>query len=518
MTTEREIVDILYRNSFAPFCCQAFRALNPGKTIVSNWHIQAVCHAIEEMVKGEARNRLVLNQPPRSLKSFIASVCLPAWLLGRDPTIRILCASYSQNLANKFSRDCRSLMQSAFYKRVFLRTELNPQKISEGEFETTQHGFRLATSVGGTLTGRGGGILIIDDPINAEDGVASRVALEGANDWFHDTAVSRLDSDDALIMVVQQRLHQNDLSGILIEKGWPRLAIPAKATETESYLIGKDEFYERKAGEALQPKRQTKEELEEKQREVGSRVWAAQYQQNPTPPEGNLIQRAWLVPFDFSPTNRFEQIILACDPAAKSGAQNDYTAIVICGVRHKTVHVLHATRGHWTVMDMVERINQLMQDWKVDLSIVEDTSSGTSVIQILQERHLNVIGRQPKADKETRLLRHQGWFEAGKIRLPKDAPWLADFEDEILGFPGARYDDQVDALLLFLDWYAKRARYESLVEVSVAGLPYVGSDSIRNSDSDRDIATTICGVYVGSDRIRNSDSDHDVPTMIIGVY
>jgi predicted phage terminase large subunit-like protein len=518
MTTERELVDILYRNSFAAFCCEAFRVLNPGKTIVPNWHIQAVCYVIEGMVKGDARNRLVLNLPPRSLKSFIVSGCLPAWLLGRDPTIRILCASYSQNLANKHSRDCRTLMQSAFYKRVFPRTELNPQKISEGEFETTRHGFRLATSVGGTLTGRGGSILIIDDPINAEDGVASQVALEGANDWFHNTALSRLDSDDALIIVVQQRLHQDDLSGILIEKGWPCLAIPAIATETESYLIGEDEFYERKAGEVLQPKRQTREALEEKQREVGSSVWAAQYQQNPTPSEGNLIKRNWLVPFDFSPTeHRFEQIILACDPAGKPGAKNDYTAIVVCGIERKTVHVLHVARGRWTVMSMVERIKQLVQDWKVDLSIVEDTSSGMGLVQILREHQLNVIGRRPDTDKETRVLRHQGWFEAGKIRFPKDAPWLADLEEEILGFPGARYDDQVDALLLLLDWYAKRARYESLAEVPV-GLPYVGNDSIRNSDSDYDIDTTICGVYDGRHRIRNSDSDHAVDAPIIGVY
>jgi predicted phage terminase large subunit-like protein len=516
MTSERELLDILYRNSFAAFCCEAFRVLNPGKTIVPNWHIQAICHAIEEMVKGEARNRLVLNLPPRSLKSFIGSACLPAWLLGRDPTIRIVCASYSQNLSNKLSRDCRNLMQSAFYKRLFPRTKLNPQKISEGEFETTRHGFRLATSVDGTLTGRGGGILIIDDPINGQDGVASQASLDAANGWFQNTALSRLDSDDAPIIVVQQRLHQNDLSGILIEKGWPYLAIPAIATETENHLIGKNEFYERKAGEVLQPKRQTIEALEEKRREVGSGIWAAQYQQNPTPAEGNLIKRAWLVPYDFSPIeHRFEQIFLACDPASKPGAQNDYTAIVVCGIKHKMVHVLHVTRGHWTVLEMAERIKQLMQDWKVDLSIIEDTSSGSSLLQILREQHLNVIGRQPDTDKETRMLRHQGWFEAGKIRLPKDAPWRADFEDELLGFPGARYDDQVDALLLFLDWYARLVRHQTLTE-SPPGLPFFGSDRIINSDLDH--GAEIVGVYDGRHRIRNSDSNDDVPTMIIGVY
>ena len=114
------------------------------------------------------------------------------------------------------------------------------------------------------------------------------------------------------------------------------------------------------------------------------------------------------------------------------------------------------------------------------------------------------------------MLRHEGRFEAGTIRLPKEAPWLAEFEFEILGFPGARHDDQVDALLLFLDWYAKRVRFQTLPEVP--GLPFVGTDRIRNSDSDPDIGTTICGVYTGRSRIRNSDSDHAVDAPIIGVY
>src|SRR5271155_4556854 len=122
------------------------------------------------MVTGEAKKRLILNLPPRTLKSFIASVALPAWLLGRKPSARIICASYSDELSTKFSRDCRALLETPFYRRVFPGTKLNPKKSSEGEFETTKRGYRLATSVGGTLTGRGGNILIVDDPLKAADG------------------------------------------------------------------------------------------------------------------------------------------------------------------------------------------------------------------------------------------------------------------------------------------------------------------------------------------------------------
>jgi hypothetical protein len=297
---DRQTADAVFRSSFGAFSYQAFEILNPGKRLTPNWHIDAICYVTEQMVRGETTNRLVLNLPPRTLKSHIVSACLPAWLLGRDPGARIICASYSEDLARKFSRDCRALMESPFYKRVFARTRLNPKRSTESEFETTRRGYRLATSVGGTLTGRGGDMLIIDDPVKAND-AGSEVALTGADEWFHNTALSRLDSAGSIVIVTMQRLHEKDLSGILIEKGWPHLAIPAIATETHTYVIGKDETYTRPLGEFLQAQWDTPERYKDKERELGSRVWAAQYQQNPMPAEGNMIKAAWLRRYDFPP-------------------------------------------------------------------------------------------------------------------------------------------------------------------------------------------------------------------------
>lgn len=457
MQSDREVIDAVYRSHFGAFVCRAYEALNPGQRLVENWHIEAVCYSFQQMVLGKSRKRLVLNLPPRSLKSFIVSVCLPAWLLGRNAGARIICASYSQDLADKFSRDCRALIETPFYKRVFPRTRLNPKKNTEGEFETTRRGYRLATSVGGTLTGRGGDVLIIDDPIKAND-ANSQVALTGAADWFRNTALSRLDDPtQSLIVVTMQRLHVDDLSGILIEQGWPSLAIPAIATEPADYIVDRGETYHRPVGQLLQPNRDSAEAMEELRQQVGSRIFAAQFQQNPTPPDGNMIKAAWLGRYDGCPSaGKFRRTILSCDPAGKADARNDYTAIVVCGVEGKTVHILHATRGHWTVMQMKEQIIYLTAQWKADLVIVEDTSSGMGLLQLLREQPLlNVIGRRPTVDKETRMCRHQGRFEALRIRLPKEAAWLADFESELLAFPNGRYDDQVDALLQLLDWYAQ---------------------------------------------------------------
>src|SRR5215469_18723401 len=304
MKIDRDLADAVYRTNFGAFCYRAFEALNPGQPLIANWHIDAICCAVQESVTGTARKRLVVNLPPRSLKSFILSVALPAWLLGREPSTRSICASYSDELAAKFSRDCRALMETQFYKRIFPATRLNPKKTSEREFETTKRGFRLATSVGGTLTGRGGGVLIVDDPIKAND-ADSEVARRGAIDWFRNTALSRLDDPpNSLVCIAMQRLHVDDLAGILIDQGWPKLVLPAIATEAADYVTGPDEVYHRPEGQLLQPQRDSSEALEELKRDLGSRVFAAQYQQNPTPPDGNMIKAAWLGRYDTAPSAR----------------------------------------------------------------------------------------------------------------------------------------------------------------------------------------------------------------------
>src|SRR5262249_28419454 len=171
--------------------------------------------------------------------------------------------SYSDELATKFSRDCRALLETPFYKRVFRGTKLNPKKASEGEFETTKRGYRLATSVGGTLTGRGGDVLIVDDPIKAND-AESEVARRGAIERFRNTALSRLDDPaESLVCIAMQRLHVDDLSGILIEQGWPKLVLSAIAVDAADYEIGEGEVYHRPAGQLLQPERDSPEAIDE---------------------------------------------------------------------------------------------------------------------------------------------------------------------------------------------------------------------------------------------------------------
>jgi len=456
MNIDRKTADALYRINFGAFAYAAYEVVHPHEPLCPNWHIDCICHYLAAMEGERLRKRLVMNLPPRSLKSYLVSVAWVAWLLGRKPSLRIICASYSEQLAYKFSRDCRALMESQFYKRIF-PTRLNPKKSTEAEFETTKRGSRLATSVGGTLTGRGGDVFIIDDPTKAND-ANSQVALEAANEWFRNSARSRLNRQSkSLVVVTQQRLHAKDLSGTLIDSGWPSLVIPAVAIETQNYAVADGEVYRRPSGELLQPDRDGPDTIEEIKREVGSRIFAAQYQQNPTPPDGNMIKAAWLRRYhSIPPRNKFRSVILSCDPAGKADVKNDYTAMTVLGIDARELYLLHVERGHWTVLEMQRRITTLACQWDPTHIIVEDTASGIGLIQLLKEQtRLPVIGQHSRDDKETRLSRHEGRFEAGRILLPAEAPWLAEFESELLSFPSGRYDDQVDALMLCLDWFSK---------------------------------------------------------------
>jgi hypothetical protein len=380
MTVDRKITDTLYRVNFGAFAYAAYEIVHPYEPLCPNWHIDCICHHLAAMEAGRLPARLIVNLPPRSLKSYLVSVAWVAWLLGRKPSLRIICASYSEELAHKFSRDCRALIESRFYKRVF-PTRLNPKKSTETEFETTKRGSRLATSVGGTLTGRGGDVFIVDDPTKAND-ANSQVALEAANEWFRNTARSRLnDQTKSLVVVTQQRLHADDLSGTLKDRGWPSLVIPAIATEAQDYAVADGEVYRRPVGELLQPNRDRPEAMEEIRREVGSRIFAAQYQQNPTPPDGNLIKASWLARYQLCPPRqKLLHVVLSCDPAGKGDIKNDYTAITVVGVDKRESYLLQVSRGHWTVLEMRDRIKALASQWEVTHVIIEDTASGMGVI------------------------------------------------------------------------------------------------------------------------------------------
>ncbi len=204
---ERSVLSALLRRDLAAFTQRCFQTVVPGQEFLPNWHIEAIAHHLELCRSGHIQ-RLIVTLPPRNLKSICASVAFPAFALGHDPSLRILCASYSQDLTAKHARDCRAVVESRWYQRLFPRTRIDRRKNAEAEFETTARGTRLGTSVGGTLTGRGGNIILIDDAMKPTDAM-SETKRRAVNEWYDTTLASRLDrKTEGVIVLVMHRLHR----------------------------------------------------------------------------------------------------------------------------------------------------------------------------------------------------------------------------------------------------------------------------------------------------------------------
>jgi hypothetical protein len=266
-----------------PSSTARFSVINPGQEYTPNWHISAIAHKLDKVRRGESK-RLIIAMPPRHLKSITVSIAFPAFLLGHYPSMRIIGASYADSLAVAHSNDFRRLIESGSYKRLFPEMRIDPAKNTEAEVRTTQRGFRLATSVGGSLTGRGGQLIIIDDPLKPDE-AASETARRRAIDWYEKTVTSRLDhKGEGRIILVMQRLHVDDLAGHLLEAGgWDYLGLPAIAGIEEAIPLTRGRVHIRQPGELLFPARESMTVLDQLKREMGSYAFSAQYQQEPVP-------------------------------------------------------------------------------------------------------------------------------------------------------------------------------------------------------------------------------------------
>src|SRR5438270_3023786 len=256
--------EFLLRHDFATFAGRCFQDLNPQTDLAMNWHLEVIAAKLIEVRQGKIR-RLVINVAPRNLKSLLASVAFPAWCLGLDPTAQILCVSYAQDLADKLARDCRGIMTSPWYRQIF-RTRLAPHRQAVQEFITTRQGYRLATSTGGVLTGRGADIILIDDPLKPEEAL-SEAQRNAANDWFVHTLYSRLnDKRYGAIVIVMQRLHEDDLVGhVLGQEQWEVVRFPAIAETDEEHqieTIWEARCFTRRQGEPLHPDREPLDTLD----------------------------------------------------------------------------------------------------------------------------------------------------------------------------------------------------------------------------------------------------------------
>jgi len=447
--------DPFLRQHLLPFVEKVFETLHPGAPFHHNWHIDVMAWDLECMARGEF-TRHIINLPPRHLKSVVVSVAFVAWMLGRDPSKKFICASYNKELADKLSRDTRTVMESDWYKRLFPSTRLDRRKQTEDQIHTTQHGYRLATSCNGSLTGLGGDFIIIDDPMKAND-IESELARKAVNDWFVGVVATRLnDKQRGCIIVVMQRLHEDDLSGHLLAKGrWEHLCIPAETAADRSYWYGPgdEDLVVYRAGSVLDPAREPRSALEQLMRDMGTHRYSAQYLQEPLPADGALFNWQWFNFYDQEDIRHidFDFLFISWDVASTVNDRADYSVATIWGVIESDSYLLDVLRVRAPHPELRRMALQQYKQHKPDCILVETAGIGRPFLDDLYRKcHQRAIAAPTRQNKLVRAEAVTPIIESGRVFLPRSAPWLDEFRREILAFPAGKYDDQVDSMVNFL--------------------------------------------------------------------
>ena len=437
------------RVDFYSFMLRCFAELNPGAAFLPSWHIELMAAKLQAVRDRQVR-RLIINIPPRHLKSLAASIALPAWLLGHHPAEAIVNVTYGQELSDKFARDCRAVMMASWYRALF-PTRLSSPRPPLQELVTTQGGFRLATSVGGVLTGRGADLIIIDDPLKPSDAMSESRRM-AANEWFDGTLYSRLnDKVRGAIVIIMQRLHEDDLVGhVLKQEGWETRLLPrdrrGRRTALRRDALRAKGVLVAVTGAALHPERELLETLQRIRSTIGEYNFAGQYQQTPAPAGGGMVKEAWFR--RYRPEERpasFDQVVQSWDTANKPSELADYSVCTTWGVKGPHFYLLNVLRKKLDFPNLKRAVREQGDLFSPTTILIEDKASGTQLIQDLIDAGLSRVTRyKPDGDKIMRLHAQTATIENGFVHLPETAHWLADYLHELTMFPAGRHDDQVD--------------------------------------------------------------------------
>jgi len=448
-------VEILADHSFQAFTYLCFKTLQPSVRFLPNWHFEYLSEIMLAIANKEL-TRVIINIPPRYLKSTFGSIALPAWLLKENPSNKIICASYSQMLASSLHRKCRSIVSADWYKRQFPDVEILKSVNNARRFETTAHGLKIGCGVNASLTGDGADYIIIDDPHKPKEAASEKERLKGIR-FFEETAYTRLDDKiGGVIAIIMQRLHEEDLSGFVERKGgWEIFRIPTIEERTRYYTFG-DFTYLRQEGEILHPARENSEQLEEAKKSMGSYAFEAQYQQHPAPLGGGVFKLKWFPRFKVEPENS-EFTIQSWDTAVKTADKHDYSVCTTIKVYQNNYYIINVKRIKLDYPDLKRTLINMANSYQPNMILIEDKASGQTLIQDLKrDTKLNIAAIIPSKDKITRASQVSATIESGKVLLPEFADWLPDFESELALFPNSVNDDQVDSLSQGLNYLSEK--------------------------------------------------------------
>jgi predicted phage terminase large subunit-like protein len=471
-----DFVHTVARTNFEVFLGLVFHHLNPSKPLSRGWYLQAMAQALMDVADGESR-RLQITVPPRHLKSVMTTVAFPAWQMGRRPDMRIICTSYSQDLSSKLARDFRKVMQSNWYAAIFPETVASVVRDTENDFGTRQGGYRFSTALGGTVTGLGADLIIIDDLMKAQDARYPE-ARQRAQRFVDETLLTRLDDKaKGAVIAIQQRLHEDDVCAHLMGKGGYRhLNLPAIAVRDEIIPLTLGRRHARRIGDLLNPQRESQDTLDRLRAEMGPRAFEAQYQQNPTPTEGDYLRWEKVQFFDRTPEReRLQNVVISWDPASSSDPKADYSVGTVWGHDGSAWLLLEVIRERLTYSDLLARVRMERRRWKADRILIENASVGHGLFSDLK-RDMRGLSEamhcspgcapiliRPDGSKQDRFFTSVERLYNGFAKLPREAPWLDALRHELISFPDGRNDDQVDSISQFLNWAVGRGGRTTLL-------------------------------------------------------
>lgn len=448
------------RGFLVAFLPVAFAILHPGeRPLRMDWYLLAMCQAFQKSAVGRVR-RLVINVPPRNLKSVTAAI-YTAWMLGQSPALKIMFATYGDKLGRDHLERVRKVMSHPIYRRLFPNSRLLPGGMGEGVLRTTAGGGCRVVTVGGAATGFGADIIIIDDAIKADD-YPSAARREEVDRFYRSTLLTRLNNKGrGVIISIQQRLGEDDLPGRLIEAGAEHLCLPAYDDQERVYDIGFGRQYRRPIGEVLRPHDETRAVLDELRRGMGPMQFTIQYLQQVTALGGNVIPIAKMPRFDLDDLSLpdFSLIVQSWDTATSDEPNAAYSVCITAGYRDGRWHVINVMRERLTYPRLRDMYLSLNKRYRPDYTLLEDASSGRQLHQELRFRYgLKPMFVRPETDKITRMTGQLAMIEDGMLAIPNEARWLDDLLNELRNFPTSRFFDQIDALSQFLEWAKRKNR------------------------------------------------------------
>ena len=450
------------RRNLYYFVQRAWPILEPITPFVPGRHIEAICNELQQIADSDGLTNLVINIPPRHMKSLIVSVIFPVWLWIRNPGLRILSASYSLSLATRDCMKSRALIQSDWFQQNW--SELITLKADNNQktrYENTAGGLREIASPEATTTGLGGDILIVDDPLDAMD-AHSDTRREACLTWYKESFENRLNSPTKGARIcVMQRLHENDLSGYMLSQGYKHLCLPAEYSTTHPFRSPQD--WRTTDGELLWPE-QFPQEVLDSYRQNGSTFYAGQYQQLPAPEGGTIIKSEWLMFWEgirekLPPGGEFVQ---SWDLAFDGKADSDYVVGQVWYVHGADYYLVEQVRGQWDFPATIDQFLGLVDKYKCSRRYVERKANGAALIDSLKHRVPGIIAVSPTDSKIQRVYAVSSKFESGNVYLPQNARWVESYVYELTVFPAGAHDDQVDATTQLLSQYKRAARLQTM--------------------------------------------------------